>query len=109
MILTVIDIELQQDHKIHLILIRGILDLEQYIENKERKMLDRFKVPEQDKIYVPVERITAVTENILKASGVSEEGAKNSTAVLFLETVLKRHLIGYAKTVMRALSNIDYL
>ena len=45
-------------------------------------MLDRFKVPEKDKIYVPVERITAVTENILKASGVSEEGAKNSTAVL---------------------------
>ena len=45
-------------------------------------MLDRFKVPERDKIYVPVERITAVTENILKASGVSEEGAKNSTAVL---------------------------
>ena len=36
-------------------------------------MLDRFKVPERDKIYVPVERITAVTENILKASGVSEE------------------------------------
>ncbi|SVD63264.1 uncharacterized protein METZ01_LOCUS416118, partial [marine metagenome] len=25
-------------------------------------MLDRFKVPEQDKIYVPVDKITKVTE-----------------------------------------------
>ena len=45
-------------------------------------MLDRFKVPEQDKIYVPVDKITKVTENILKTSGVTEQGAKNSTAVL---------------------------
>ena len=45
-------------------------------------MLDRFKVPEKDKIYVPVEKITKVTEEILKSSGVSSEGAKNSTAVL---------------------------
>ena len=45
-------------------------------------MLDRFKVPEEDKVYVPVEKITKVTENILKSSGVSEEGAKNSTEVL---------------------------
>mgnify|MGYP001249108546 CR=1 FL=1 len=29
-------------------------------------MLDRFKVPEEDKVYVPVEKITKVTENILK-------------------------------------------
>ena len=45
-------------------------------------MLDRFKVPDEDKIYVPVEKITEVTQNILKASGVSDEGAKNSTSVL---------------------------
>ena len=45
-------------------------------------MLDRFKVPDEDKIYVPVDKITEVTQNILKASGVSEEGAKNSTSVL---------------------------
>tara|TARA_B100001094_G_scaffold84505_1_gene80807 strand:- start:10234 stop:11337 length:1104 start_codon:yes stop_codon:yes gene_type:complete len=45
-------------------------------------MLDRFKVPEEDKVYVPVEKITKVTENILKSSGVSEDGAKNSTSVL---------------------------
>ena len=29
-------------------------------------MLDRFKVPDEDKIYVPVEKITEVTQNILK-------------------------------------------
>ena len=45
-------------------------------------MLDRFKVPDEDKIYVPVEKITEVTQKILKASGVSDEGAKNSTSVL---------------------------
>ena len=45
-------------------------------------MLDRFKVPDKDKIFVPVENITKVTEKILEAAGVSKEGAKNSTSVL---------------------------
>jgi hypothetical protein len=29
-------------------------------------MLDRFKVPDKDKIFVPVENITKVTEKMLK-------------------------------------------
>ena len=47
--------------------------------NKLRKLLTKkgtgSALAEKDKIYVPVEKITTVTENILKASGVSEEGA----------------------------------
>jgi hypothetical protein len=39
-------------------------------------MLDRFKVPDKDKIFVPVENITKVTEKILESAGVSKEGAK---------------------------------
>ena len=47
-------------------------------------MLDRFKVPDEDKIYVPVDKITEVTQNILKASGVSEEGTKRGRKVRLL-------------------------
>ncbi len=45
-------------------------------------MLDRFKVPDKDKIYVSEKNITEVTQKVLEASGVSKKGAANSTAVL---------------------------
>ena len=45
-------------------------------------MLERFKVPEQDRVYVAVERIRAVTEGILQHSGVPAEEAASSADVL---------------------------
>jgi len=45
-------------------------------------MLDRFKVPDDNKVFVPSKKIFDVTKRILTNIGVSEEGAKNSTAVL---------------------------
>ena len=45
-------------------------------------MLDRFKVPEKDKIYVSPEKVTELTKKLFQSVGVSEEGARNSTNVL---------------------------
>jgi len=45
-------------------------------------MLERFKVPEEDKIYVQSEKVFELTKNILKNIGVSDEGANNSASVL---------------------------
>jgi LDH2 family malate/lactate/ureidoglycolate dehydrogenase len=45
-------------------------------------MLERFHVPEKDRVYVKQERMRAVTEAVLRHSGVSAAGAKASTDVL---------------------------
>ena len=45
-------------------------------------MLERFKVPEQDRVYVPQERVRAATEAIFRHNGVPEEDAVTSTDVL---------------------------
>jgi len=45
-------------------------------------MLERFHVPEKDRVYVQQERVRAATEAILRHSGVSARGAKDSAEVL---------------------------
>jgi LDH2 family malate/lactate/ureidoglycolate dehydrogenase len=45
-------------------------------------MLERFHVPEKDRVYVKQEKVRATTEAILRHSGVSAEGAKASADVL---------------------------
>ncbi len=45
-------------------------------------MLERFKVPEKDRVYVPQERIRAATEGILRHSGVPSGEAASSADVL---------------------------
>ena len=45
-------------------------------------MLERFKVPEKDRIYVPQEHIRAVTEAIFSHNGVAKEASISSTDVL---------------------------
>ncbi|MBO04789.1 MAG: malate dehydrogenase [Chloroflexi bacterium] len=45
-------------------------------------MLERFKVPEQDRVYVPQERVRAATEAIFRHNGVPEDDAVTSTDVL---------------------------
>ncbi len=45
-------------------------------------MLERFHVPEKDRVYVKQEKIRAVTEAVFRHSGVSAKGAKASTDVL---------------------------
>ncbi|MBI2965908.1 MAG: Ldh family oxidoreductase [Chloroflexi bacterium] len=45
-------------------------------------MLERFKVPEADRVYVKQERARKVTEAVLRHSGVSAAGARASAEVL---------------------------
>ncbi len=45
-------------------------------------MLERFHVPEKDRVYVKQEKIRAATEAVLRHSGVSAAGAKASADVL---------------------------
>ena len=45
-------------------------------------MLERFKVPEQNRVYIAVERIRTVTERILRHSGVPAGEAASSADVL---------------------------
>ena len=45
-------------------------------------MLERFKVPEEDKVYVDSEKVFELTKNILKKIGVSDDGASNTASVL---------------------------
>ncbi|MBI4218651.1 MAG: Ldh family oxidoreductase [Chloroflexi bacterium] len=45
-------------------------------------MLERFKVPEKDRVYVRQERVRAATEAIFRKMGLDEAGARQSTDVL---------------------------
>ena len=45
-------------------------------------MLERFHVPEKDRVYVKQEKMRAVTEAVLRHSGVSAAGAMASAEVL---------------------------
>ncbi|MBG81677.1 MAG: Ldh family oxidoreductase [SAR202 cluster bacterium] len=45
-------------------------------------MLERFKVPEKDRVYVPQDRIRAVTEAIFSHNGIAKEASISSTDVL---------------------------
>ncbi len=47
-------------------------------------MLERFKVPEEDRVYVKREDMQYAAETVFKASGLSDEDAKLSTDVLML-------------------------
>ena len=52
--------------------------------NGEQILLERFKVPEEDRIYVQRDRMQAATEAVFKSCGLSDEDAKLSTDVLML-------------------------
>ena len=41
-------------------------------------MLERFKVPDKDKIFISESEIYDLTKRVLMASGVSEKGADNT-------------------------------
>ena len=45
-------------------------------------MLEQFHVPEQDRVYIEVDRMRAATEALFMRCGVDEAGAKASTDVL---------------------------
>ena len=45
-------------------------------------MLERFKVPEADRVYVEPERMEAVTEAIFRNVGMDQSSAETSTSVL---------------------------
>lgn len=45
-------------------------------------MLERFKVPEKDRVYVPQEKVRRVTEEVFKKAGMDEKGSQASTDVL---------------------------
>lgn len=45
-------------------------------------MLERFKVPENDRIYVKADHIREITEKIFIKQGLGVEDAKSSTDVL---------------------------
>ena len=45
-------------------------------------MLERFKVPDKDKIFISETEIYELTKRVLMASGVSEKGADNTASVL---------------------------
>ncbi|MDP6606540.1 MAG: Ldh family oxidoreductase [Dehalococcoidia bacterium] len=47
-------------------------------------MLERFKVPEADRVYVSVEEMRPATESIFRALGVSDEDAVQATDVLMM-------------------------
>lgn len=45
-------------------------------------MLERFKVPAKDRVYVPVEKARAATEAVFRNTGMDERGAKQCADVL---------------------------
>ena len=45
-------------------------------------MLERFKVPEKDRVYVKEERVRAATEAIFRKMGMDDAGARQCTDVL---------------------------
>jgi LDH2 family malate/lactate/ureidoglycolate dehydrogenase len=45
-------------------------------------MLERFKVPEKDRVYVPQEKVRAATEAVFRHAGVDAKGAKQCADVL---------------------------
>ena len=46
-------------------------------------MLERFKVPEEDKVYVDSKKIFELTKTILKNIGVSDDGANTVYRVTY--------------------------
>ena len=58
-------------------------------------MLERFKVPEQDRVYVAVERIRAATEGILRHSGVPADEAVSSADVLIKNDLREKYRENY--------------
>ena len=49
---------------------------------ERRKMLERFKVPVEDRVYVQQEKIRAATEAIFRKMGMDDEGAETCADVL---------------------------
>ncbi|SVE24013.1 uncharacterized protein METZ01_LOCUS476867, partial [marine metagenome] len=45
-------------------------------------MLERFKVPEKDRVYVPQDRVRAATEAILRHNRLTPDAASTSADVL---------------------------
>ena len=72
---------------------------------KDSLMLERFKVPEKDRVYVPEPRIRAATEGIFRHSGVAAEAAASSADVLITNDLrgVESHGRGDAQGVPAAL------
>jgi L-2-hydroxycarboxylate dehydrogenase (NAD+) len=79
-------------------------------------MLERFKVPEKDRVYVREEKMRRVTEEIFKHSGVQAQGAKASTDVLMMNDLrgneshgvsngLRRYVAEYGNGTLNARPN----
>ena len=79
-------------------------------------MLERFKVPEQDRVYVAVERIRAATEGIVRHSGVPADEAASSADVLIKNDLrgveshgvsngLRRYVAEYGEKTLNATPN----
>lgn len=70
-------------------------------------MLERFKVPEKDRIYVPHDRVSNVTKQIFMHVGVDEEGAKASTAVLMANDLRGNESHGVSNGLRRYVSDYN--
>lgn len=70
-------------------------------------MLERFKVPEQDRVYVQEERMRRVTVEVFKHAGVSEEGAKASANVLISNDLRGNESHGVSNGLRRYVSEYN--
>lgn len=81
-------------------------------------MLERFKVPEKDRVYVSNDRIRQATHDILRHVGVDEQGAKASTDVLVTNDLrgveshgvsngLRRYVTEYNSGVLNGTPNFE--
>lgn len=50
--------------------------------NRNPEMLERFKVPEKDRVYVPEEKARSATEAVFRHAGLDDEGARQCADVL---------------------------
>ena len=67
-------------------------------------MLERFKVPEEDRVYVQQDRVRAVTEQIFQHSGVDAEGSRASTDVLIANDLRGNESHGVSNGLRRYVS-----
>lgn len=67
-------------------------------------MLERFKVPEKDRVYVQEANMRRVTEEIFKHSGVDSEGAQASASVLMANDLRGNESHGVSNGLRRYVS-----
>jgi LDH2 family malate/lactate/ureidoglycolate dehydrogenase len=70
-------------------------------------MLERFKVPEEDRVYVQHDRIKPVTQAILRHVGVDEQGAKSSSDVLMANDLRGNESHGVSNGLRRYVSEYN--